>query len=159
MTHTARLAREDTITDALRAADTAIGDEEPDDQALRILAALKALRADQPARVTGTNRVDYLTRVQKAAQAAWYNRHGQDQNRAGIEFEASASVATPLGDLRAIIWRREWRGVRGRRLAWASEYWLGDDPITIDEIRAAGLALRPTSRNRGIKNDAALPVQ
>lgn len=152
MNITARLVRDDTITDALRAADKAIGNEPPTDQALRILAALKAMLADQPTRVVAGKRIDYLRMVQDQAQVAWHQEHGQGGALTGIEHDAAASVTTPIGRLRAIVWRRQWNGSRGTRLAWASEYWLDEEPITIAEIRASGLAQRPSTRNRTKKS-------
>lgn len=151
MTHAARLAREDAITEALRAADAAIGQEEPTTQAMRIIDAIKRLRAGAPARVTATERVDYLRIAQEAARSAWtaQNDEAQAMRDRGEDFEIDAStsahVATPLGSLRAVVWRVHWRG---GRMAWASEYTLDDEPITIAEIKAAGLAQRPTTRRR-----------
>lgn len=143
MTHTARLAREDAITEALRAADMAIGDEPPTDQALRIIAALQNLRSDQPARVTSLDRIDYLEHVQTAAQRAWQARH--DRIVTGPDHDATAGIDTPIGRLKSVTWRRAWAS---GRIAWASEYYLNDAPITVAEIRAAGLAQRPTTRKR-----------
>lgn len=144
MTHAARIARDEAITEVLRAINDAIADEEPTDQALRIIAAVKASRSDTPARVTSLERVDYLERAQKAAQAAWIAQHG-NIHVTGSGADAVAGIDTPIGRLRAVTWRREWRG---GRIAWASEYYLNDEPITVQEIRAAGLAQRPTTRNR-----------
>lgn len=151
MTHAARLAREDAITEALRAADNAIGQEAPTTQAMRIIDAIKRLRDDAPVRVTSLERVDYLRMVQDAARGAWTKQDAEAQamRARGEEFEidasASARVTTPLGTLRAVVWRTHWRG---GRMAWASEYSLNDEPITVAEIRAAGLAQRPTTRRR-----------
>lgn len=152
MTHAAKLARETALTDALRAVDEAIGLETPTDQAFRIIEAIKRLRATAPVTVPGTDRVDYLARVQELAHAAWTKAHGgQHGNVAafGPQADATASIATPLGRLRLTAWRAKWNGgKRPERAAWAGEYYLDDQPITIAEIKAAGLARRPTSRNR-----------
>lgn len=146
MSHTAKLAREDAFTDALRVTDEAIGDEQPTPQALRIIEALKRLRDAQPARVPGLERVDYLAQVQDAARSRW--ALDWDQENIGPAHDATAGVDTPLGRLSATVWRERWNGYRGERIAWASEYSLEGEPITIAEIKAAGLAQKPTSRNR-----------
>lgn len=138
--HARKLAREDFITEALRTINDAIGEEEPHAQAFRIIAAVKAMRDDK-ARVAGGG-VDYLEKVQRAARSAWHNRTEED--RPGI-----GCVATPIGNLMATTWRVEWSG--GRE-AWRTEYALNGDPITIREIKAAGLAQRPTTRNRQKKD-------
>lgn len=130
--------RDNTITECLRAVDREITSE-PTFRELQIIAALKALRTDAPLRVTGDIRVDYLGSVQRAAQAA----HGGVE--IGPEHSASAGMDTPLGRLRAVTWRAVWKA---ERIAWASEYYLNDEPITIAEIREAGLARRPKTRNR-----------
>lgn len=147
MTQATRLAREDAFTDALRATDAAIGDEQPAPQALRIIAAIKRLRDDKPARVTSLTRVDYLDRVQTAARAAYRAAHGLGDH--GSDHDGVAGIDTPLGRLKAIVWRRQWKGGKhGDRIAWAGEYYLNDEPITVAEIKASGLAQRPTTRNR-----------
>jgi len=146
MTVANKIAREDAITEALRAADLAIGDEAPTPQALRIIAALKRLRSGKAVRVSGTHRVDYLSRVQEAARAAWLARHG---SVFGPEHDAMAGVDTPIGRLRMVTWRTLWSGgARGERIAWAGEYYLDDEPITVAEIKDAGLAQRRTQRTR-----------
>lgn len=137
MNHAAKLTRDDTITEALRAVNDAIGDDEPHEQAFRIIAALKALRDDRT-RVAGGG-VDYLRKVQDAAQRAWI---------AGSGDPTTAGLATPIGVLSCTTWQRKWSGSRGERAAWASEYTLDGEPITVSEIKAAGLAQRPTTRNR-----------
>ncbi|RVD42856.1 hypothetical protein EN742_06470 [Mesorhizobium sp. M4A.F.Ca.ET.020.02.1.1] len=146
MSFTARLAREDAITEALRAINDAIGDEVPTVQAFRIIDAIKRLRDGQPAHVGSTERRDYLSEGQEAARVAWNKAHSQDAT--GPEYDALIGIDTPLGRLRVTTWRRPWRGDRGERVAWASEYYLNDQPITVAEIRAMGLAQRPTTRNR-----------
>ncbi len=146
--HMARLIRDDVITEALRAASEAIGNEEPTAQATRIVTAIKRLRDPAPVRLTGIEeRIDYLERVQREAHAVWNSKYTPDD--IGPRFDAIAGVDTPLGRLKVITWRRPWRGTRHEnRLAWASEYYLEDQPVTIAEIKAMGLALRPTTRNR-----------
>lgn len=150
MTHTARLARQDAFTEALRAADRVIGDEHATPQALQIIEAIKRLRDERPARVASLNPVDYLTKVQEAARAAWVGEHGTTASgltiiTTGPEHDASASIDTPLGRLTITTWRTRWNG---ERIAWASEYSLAGEAITVAEIKAAGLAQRPTTRNR-----------
>jgi len=140
MTHSDKVAREGVITEALRAVDQAIGDEEPTDQALRIIKAIQGLRDDK-AILPNLERIDYLGMVQEKARASFLSGgHTASQ--------AVASVDTPLGRLKAVVWQREWTGGLGKRTVWASEYYLDDEPITINEAKAAGLSVRPTSRNR-----------
>lgn len=146
MTHAARLAREDAITDALRAVNEALGDEEPTEQAFRIIDAIKRLREGQPARVTSTDRRDYMAEAQDAARGLWARKHANDG--VGPSMDATAGIDTPLGRLRVTTWRRVWNGESGGRIAWASEYYLNDEPITVAEIKATGLAQRPTTRKR-----------
>lgn len=148
----ARIVRQDAITECLGAIDRAIGKEPPHDQTIEIIAALRALRSDA-ARVPGLARVDYLERVQQAAQNAWQAKHGTE-NRSGVEFDAVSGTQTPLGRLKAVTWRRAWSGKRGEREVWASEYYLDDEPVTVAEIREAGLARRPHTRQRRAKPTA-----
>ncbi|MFS2180209.1 hypothetical protein ACCC98_30360 [Rhizobium pisi] len=143
MNLTAALAHEAAIAEALRAVDEAIGDEPPSEQAFRIIAAIKALRPDRSAHVAELERIDYLETVQRSARAAWNRRYAAGS--VGPECDAVAGVDTPLGRLKTLTWRRVWRG---GKIAWASEYYLDDDPVSITEIRAAGLARRPTTRSR-----------
>lgn len=147
MTHATKLTRDDTITEALRAANDAIGQEEPTPQAFKIIAALKALRDPQPVRIMSGGR-DYLRQVQEAAQREWLGEYGMEDQVTGPFHVASAGITTPLGRLTCTTWRRKWSGKRGERITWASEYTLNDDPISIEEIKKAGLAQRPTTRNR-----------
>ena len=149
MAQAAALARDDAITEALRAINDAIGDEPPTQQALRIIEAVKRLRV--PVRVEGTKRIDYLERVQHAVRAQWNKTHKFENGivlavtPTGPYFDAVTSVDTPLGPLRALTYRRQWST---GRIAWMTEYYLNDAPITISEIRAAGLAMRPTVRRQ-----------
>ena len=143
MSLTTALAREETLTDALRAVNDAIGDEVPDDQAFRIVAAIKALLAASPARIASPVRVDYLRTLQVRAHAVWVSEYRS--NDIGPEYDAVAGIDTPLGRLKMVTWQRAWRG---GRIAWASEYYLDGEPISIAEIRTVGLAQRPTTRKR-----------
>lgn len=138
MSHTARIARHDALTDALREADRIIGDRHASAMALQIIDAIKRLRDEKPARVALLEPVDYLTRVQEAAQAS-----ADPATRVG-----AAKVETPIGILTATTWRATWRGKRGEREVWRSDYSLDGEPITIAEIKEAGLAQRPTTRRR-----------
>lgn len=146
MTVTARIAREDAITDALRAANDAIGNDAPTAQALRIIRAIKLLRAAEPARIAQLAVVNYMAQLQQTVQRSWLEKHGDpDGYKIGPEHDAVAGIDTPIGRFRAVTWRARWRT---GRVAWASEYYLNDEPITVAEIEAAGLAQRPTTRNR-----------
>lgn len=146
MTLARAIAREEAITDALRAADAAIGSELPTQQALRIIAALKRLRPASLPKVIAGSGVDYLERVQRLARQAWSTLY--DPDAIGPQHDATAAVQTPIGILRAVVWRTEWQGQKRRQVAWRAEYYLDDAPVTVREIRQAGLAQRPTSRNR-----------
>lgn len=160
MTQAARMAREDAIRDALRAINDAIGDEPPTPQAFRIIEAVKDLRANAPVRVPIIHRkkhdgigapVDYLDRVQQAARDAWTKAHGGQHGNVvvtGPGADASAGIDTPLGRLTATTYRKKWTGKNGERIAWMTEYSLNGEPISIAEIKQAGLAQRPTTRNR-----------
>lgn len=143
MTIGSKLARDEFVTEALRHVETVLAGDRPTGQTLRIIEALKSMRPTSPVRVVSSNRVDYLGRVQMAAQMAWRCRHGR--GTVGVENDASASVETPLGLLSATTYRREWKN--GNQ-SWSTEYALAGEPITIRDIRAAGLAQRPTIRNR-----------
>jgi len=151
-THAQKIARDDALAEALRALDEAIGDEPPTDQAFRIIAAIKRLREGVPVRVASLSRVDYLGRLQNDAKAAWLEAPVSEAFKGfeelGRERDAIAGIDTPLGRLRMTIWRQRWTGQRGERTAWAGEYYLNDEPITLAEIKAAGLAQRPTTRSR-----------
>ncbi|OJF89606.1 hypothetical protein AX761_24345 [Rhizobium sp. 58] len=162
-THAQKIARHEALAEALRALDEAIGDEEPTDQAFRVIAAIKRLRDGDPVRVASLSRIDYLSRLQTAAKGAWIEAPAKSPfdpatlpfegfDISGREHDAIAGIDTPLGRLRMVTWRRRWTGKRGERTAWAGEYYLNDEPITVAEIKAAGLAQRPTTRNRQKRN-------
>ena len=153
MTHAAKLTRHDALTEAIRATDAAIGDEQPTDQALRIIKALKRLRDDQPVRIEGLERVDYMTKAQELARADWSKKASfRDKPAAeqiGPMFDGIGGIDTPLGRLTATVWQQRWQGARlGDRICWAGSYTLDGEPITVAEIKAAWLAQRPTTRNR-----------
>lgn len=153
MTYAATLARCDAFTEALRLANDAIGNDPPTDQALRIIKSLQRARDDKPARVTSLDRVDYLGQVQQAARTRWSVTY--EGSAHGPGFEVSEKVQTPLGLLTATVWRRCWTGPhRGKRTAWAAEYHLNGKPISITEIREAGLAMRPTERAKRARKNA-----
>lgn len=143
MTVTATLARDEAIADALRVATQIIGDEPASPQALKIIAAIKRLRAADPIKIAELSRVNYMAHVQADARTSWLHRH--KVSAIGPEHDAVAGIDTPIGRFRVVTWRRGWRG---GRIAWASEYYLNDEPITVAEIEAAGLAQRPTTRQR-----------
>ncbi len=146
-----RIAREDALSDALRAANDAIGDARPHAQALKIIEAIKRIRSDAPVVVATERPTDFLAMVQAKARMAWREAYGHSHGPGvliGPRHTASAEQETPLGALSAKTWRRPWKGKRGARLAWAAEYTLNGAPITLREIRMAGLAKRPTTRRR-----------
>lgn len=144
---TSKRTRIDTLTDVLRAINDVCGDEPPAPQTLDIIKAVKRMRDDKPVQVSSAHRVDYLEQVQRKARAAWKRLGDNDFGYPGI-----AAVETPLGVLRAETHEVQWRRKSGVvTLQWASRYTLNSDPITVAEIREAGLAQRPTSRNRGAR--------
>jgi len=151
---TAALARDEAITDALRVANDAIGDDEPTAQALKIIAAIKRLRAADPVKIAALSRVNYLAQLQREAQTMWNGHY--DDGAHGPAHDVIAGIDTPLGRFRCTTWRRRWST---GRIAWASEYYLNDQPITIAEIEAAGLAQRPTTRQRRKATKDALVTQ
>jgi hypothetical protein len=77
--------------------------------------------------IVGNERIDYVERVQVKARAA---------GNAG----GSASVKTPIGELTCMTWIDA-----GKR---QSEYTLAGSRISVREMKALGLAQRPTTRNR-----------
>lgn len=149
MTHTDKLARDDALIEALRVSDAAIGEEPPSPQALRIIAAIKRLRDEQPVKVASLDRRDYVAEVQGVARGKWASSYG---GHIGPAFDAVAGIDTPLGRLKLITWRKPTSGKRGSRIMWAGEYYLNEEPITVIEMKNAGLAQRPTTRNRQRKD-------
>jgi hypothetical protein len=104
------------------------------------------MREAATATVASTTPTDFLERVQIAARRAHIAQHAKD--KIGRTYSASASVDTPLGKLECMTWKRPWEGEKRARVTWASEYQLAGEFISVREIKAAGLAQRPTSRNR-----------
>lgn len=149
MSITARLARDEAIADALRVATAVIGDDAASPQALAIVAAIKRLRVADPIKIAALSRVNYLAQLQGKARGLWMQIYAIEDQRGqdciGPQADATAGIDTPLGRFRTVTWRRRWSN---GRIAWASEYYLNDEPITIAEIDAAGLAQRPTTRQR-----------
>jgi hypothetical protein len=133
-----KIIRADALTDALRAIQIAIGDAEPHAQIYQAIGAIKTLRAGYEVRVQTAERIDYLDRVQQAARQAWAADGGSR------DHDATAAVDTPLGTLTATVWRKE----TTRGAEWKSSYSLDGKPIGVRDIKLAGLAQRPTSRNR-----------
>lgn len=76
-------------------------------------------------RIEGCERIDYLERVQLRSRG---------------EAGGIATENTPLGPLMC-----EATLIDGE---WASEYYLNGERIAVREIKALGLAQRPTTRNR-----------
>lgn len=143
MSVTAAIARDEAIADALRVATAVIGDDIATPQALAMIAAIKRLRGADPVKVAQLRAVNYLAQLQREAQTLWNGHY--DDGAHGPAHDVIAGIDTPLGRFRCTTWRRRWST---GRIAWASEYYLNDQPITIAEIEAAGLAQRPTTRQR-----------
>ena len=143
MSVTASLARDEAIADALRVATAVIGDDIATPQALAIIAAIKRLRGADPVKVAQLRAVNYLAQLQRDAQTMWIGHYAE--NVTGVQNDVIAGIDTPLGRFRCTTWRRVWKN---GQIAWASEYYLNDQPITIAEIEAVGLAQRPTTRQR-----------
>lgn len=80
-------------------------------------------------RIESVSRIDYLERVQLKARG---------------EYGGVATENTPLGPLLC-----EATLIDGQ---WHSEYYLNGERIAVREIKALGLAQRPTTRNRRKKN-------
>lgn len=155
MTLAARIAYQKGVEDAIRAAGSAVEDHDRNDDGsiafaaiTDIFAAMRECLPEKTAYVAMTEPVDYLDRLIRAARHAWFEAHGYGTRLSGVEHDAVFGLDTPLGRLKAIVWRRPWTGKRGERLCWAAEYYLNDEPVTIAEIRAAGLAEKKFKRNR-----------
>lgn len=151
MRHSDKMIREDVITEALRVMNDALDGAEPNDQVLAMFKAVKGIRAPEPLSLPISKVTDYMAWVQREARSAWESRASAYTagRPIGPRFSVTAGVDTPIGRLALTTWRREWVGsIKGERIAWAGEYTLDGEPITVAEIRAAGLAQRPTTRNR-----------
>jgi len=131
MKHSDKLTRDETITSVLAAISDALGSDEPHEQSLRIIQTIRAMR-DEGIRIASPA-MDYLRHVQELSRRA---------------PGSPASIRTPLGFLTATASPKAWRGKMGIRTAWVTEYALDGAPITLKEIRAAGLAQRPFTRSR-----------
>lgn len=140
-----RVARENTLREVLRGIDETLGDARPTAQALAILDTVRSMIAGRRCINYEARPVDYMERVQIEARNAWSNAATKAGPNAA---KGTAEIATPLGLLRATTWRRPWQGKRGERVAWATVYYLDDEPVSVAEIKAAGLARRPSTRNR-----------
>lgn len=140
-----RIIRERAIAECISAIHPLMGEDAGPD-AYAMLEKLKALRDEAQATVAGGNPVDYLEMVQLRAR----KKHiaSIDPDKIGREHSATEAVDTPLGELRCMTWKRPWVGDKRPRITWASEYTLAGDFVSVREIKAAGLAARPTSRNR-----------
>lgn len=135
MTLAERIAYETAVTDCIRAVSQSCPGAGAD-----VFAALRSTLPEKASRVLEPSPVNYLEQIQRLAQTAWYEKHGHGTGLHGAAADAVAGLDTPLGRFRAVIWRRPWAGKRGERLCWSTEYYLNDEPVTLDEIRAAGLA-------------------
>lgn len=135
MTLAERIAYETAIEDAIRAVSQNCPTATVD-----VFNAMRGLLPDRPSRIVYSPPVNYLEQLQRAAHQAWYDAHGHGLEIHGVAADAVAGLATPIGRLKAVIWRRKWAGKRGARLCWSTEYYLDDEPVTLDEIRKAGLA-------------------
>lgn len=133
MTLAERIAYETAIEDAIRTVSENCPAANAD-----VFSALQSLRPSKPTRVAYSPPVNYLEVLQQLARKAWHDKHGSEAH--GAEADAVAGLDTPIGWLRAVVWRRAWTGKRGLRLCWSTEYYLDDEPVTLDEIRKAGLA-------------------
>ncbi len=145
MKHAEKIIREQTLTEAIRELHPLMG-EEPSPESFAMLERLKDMREAATATVASSSPVDYLEQVQGKARRAHLVKHAVD--KIGRAHSASASVDTPLGKLECMTWKRPWEGEKRARVTWASEYQLAGEFISVREIKAAGLAARPTTRNR-----------
>lgn len=156
MTVADRIAYQQGVEDAIRAAGEAVeGYTRAEDGSISYAAItdmFAAMRRRLPAKaayIKMSEPIDYFAQLKSVAHRAWFEKHGHGTKLSGVEHDAVAGVDTPLGRLKAIVWRRPWAGKRGERLCWAAEYYLDDEPVTIAEITAAGLADKKFRRNRG----------
>ena len=151
MSHARTVARDDALVEALRAIDAVLGDTEPTERELAIVRAIQALRSPDPVRVARLVPVDYLAQVQRLARDGWEHQYAGHGLVTGPEHDAVAGIDTPLGRLAATVWRVEWTGKRGERVAWRAAYTLNSESISIRDIREVGLAQRLFTRNRKAK--------
>lgn len=139
-------ARDIIIREVLRVVDKEMT-WTPTAREISIVQAITSMLRDQPPRVIG-NRVDYLSMVQARSREAWVAEFGDGISDEPIPEKprlASAGIETPIGLFRAVTRRKAWKSGRP---TWATEYYLDDVPMTIADIKAAGLAQRQTTRNR-----------
>jgi len=137
-----RLARADAISECISLIAPIIDDvDDPGPIPDAMLAALFKLRDSAQAVIQQTEPIDYLGRARVRAQNDFRAKPGPADYGWGAED-------TPLGRLKVRTWQRTWVGKLGSRIVWASEYLLDGDPVTIADLRKAGFARRPHSRNR-----------
>lgn len=130
-----RIAYQEAVEDCIRAVSQSCPSAGVD-----VFEALRSVMPDRPSRILHPVQVNYLEQLQRLAQRAWFDKHGHGSGLSGVTADAVAGIETPIGMFRAVIWRRPWAGKRGDRLCWSTEYYLNDEAIVLDEIRAAGLA-------------------
>lgn len=135
MTLARRIAYQEAVEDCIRAVSRSCPGASVD-----VFEALRKVMPDRPSRILHPVQVNYLEQLQRMAQRAWFDKHGHGSGLSGVAADAVAGIETPIGMFRAVIWRRPWAGKRGERLCWLTEYYLNDEAIVLDEIRAAGLA-------------------
>ena len=159
LTKSQRIARQKGIEEAIRTASRAVAglqqDQEgrvPFDRVVEIFAAMKGLIKSNEYISLGEP-VNYLMLVQQQAQAAYNLEFGKsDPDFAQmVEAKGSAAEATPMGTLECVTWKKNWAGPKRQRRAWQSKYFLADEPVTISDIREAGLADNKIRRNRARK--------
>lgn len=135
MTLAERIAYEHAVEDCIRTVSQSCPGADAD-----VFEALRSVMPDKPSRIVYSTPVNYLEQLQRLAQRTWFEKHGHGSGLSGATADALAGLDTPLGRFRAVIWRRPWAGKRGERLCWSTEYYLNDEPVTLDEVKAAGLA-------------------
>lgn len=133
-----RIGYENAVHDCIRAVSLKCKGGEP--VLLDVFAALRSVLPEVSSQILHPVQVNYLEQLQRLAQRAWFDKHGHGSGLSGVTADAVAGIETPIGMFRAVIWRRPWAGKRGDRLCWSTEYYLNDEAIVLDEIRAAGLA-------------------
>lgn len=88
-------------------------------------------------RIVSGDRIDYLERVQLKARQAWVDGRMSQTTKTAV-----ASTETPLGALICETW------MEAGKDRWQSTYTLAGEQITVRQIKALGLAQRPTTRER-----------